>query len=355
MRIEVKRQPLARAVALAAKVAGNRQADHASGLLLLESWGVGLVTVSATNLDESVRLIVRDARIGLDNATGIALDAGRLSALLAAETAEDLLLTVKGKQLVVEGSCRAEFKVLPADAIPALPLIGEGAVLATLPREALSFALQRASLFLGRPGTHTPTFFALEAEDGALVVYAANGYGMYREGLGAAIPEGWEVLAEGRLLDYVKAAEGEEVELGESGGFVALRGQGVEAFFRRLESKFNPRGWGKMIAEQQNGAGVALGSIEAGDLREAVAALAGMADKGALLTLDERGVHLAGESYAVDQEVATGVRSFATKELGVIKSALLALDGELRIWETEKVLVLADGNSRTAMLSRWGG
>lgn len=355
MRIEAQRAPLAHAVALAAKVAGNRQADHASGLLLLNGADKGSVTVSATNLDESIRLEVPDAEARASSfESAVAVDAGRLSALLAAETAEDLLLTVKGKQLVVEGSCRAEFRLLPADALPALPRIGGDAGLVTLPRECLSLALQRASGFVGSPGSHSPTFFALEAEEGPfLTIYSTNGYALYREATPYPVPEGWEVLAERRVLDYVKAAGGETVELGLSGGFVALRGEGVEAFFRRPETSFEPGKWGARLAAQKQGEGEVMPNPE--ELLAAVGVLAGMAEPGSLLTVDGTGAHLAAETFAVDRKLVTGVRSFATKEAGLLKRALAVLEGEVRAWETEKVLVLGDDNGRGVMLARWGG
>lgn len=358
MRIEAQRAPLAHAVALAARVACEKKADHASGLLLLEGLVDEALAVSATNLDESVRILAAGASLHPPEhdfeVAGFAIDAKRFSALLAAETAEELTLTVKGKHLVVEGSCRAEFRLLPADALPALPRIGDDAGLVTFPRECLSLALQRASGFVGSPGSHSPTFFALEAEEvHLLTIYSSNGYALYREATACPVPEGWEVLAERRVLDYVKAAGGETVELGLSGGFVALRGEGVEAFFRRPETSFEPGKWGARLAAQKQGEGEVMPNPK--ELLAAVGVLAGMAEPGSLLTVDGTGAHLAAETFAVDRKLVTGVRSFATKEAGLLKRALAVLEGEVRAWETEKVLVVGDDNGRGVMLARWGG
>lgn len=359
MSVTVKREDFAAALKLAATVAKASKGprEKALGHVELEC-ALGAMTVQATSLAETVSSV-----IGADNAATAKLpwtahvEAQRLSALVAADQAEEITLALNYPHLYVNGSVAAVLPVLDPGLYPTLPELDLSHQERSFNRDALVGALQRAQRFVGDGkayGHPSCVFFVLEGAE--LACYGGASQGLYRETVEVVTEGDFEFRLERSALALLDRLPDKTVRIRPGARFVWVEGERHRLAFLNAEATMmtsTVQGVFEKSVEAASGK-VEVDSALAYQLKCGLASLLALSEERSILTLSRGRLSIEGATCKGEVELpgwpAEGP-TFKTSETGYLKEALGALDGlDLEVsWKGHQMLILS-GGYRTVIL-----
>lgn len=356
MSVTVKREDFAAALKLAATVAKASKGPGERALGHVELFSeTSTLSVAATNLAEMVWTGIED--IQFNGKLHAHVDAVRLSALVAADQAEEITLALNYPHLYVTGSAAAVLPVMDPTLYPTLPEPDLSHQERSFNRVALTGALQRAQRFAGDGKAYaypSCVFFVLEGAE--LACYAGTGQGLYRETVEVVTEGDFEFRLEKSSLALLDRLPDKTVRIRPGARFVWVEGERNRLALLNAEATMMTSSVQGVFEKSVEAASrkVEVDSAAAYQLKCGLASLLALSEERSILTLGRGKLSIEGATCKGEVELPGWPKegpTFKTSETGHLKEALGVLDGlNLEVsWRDHQMLILS-GGYRTVIL-----
>jgi hypothetical protein len=291
MKLTVERKPFSDLLKQAASVAKG------IGMLAnvkLSCSDLGLLNLEATSASEACHLSM--AATGYLEGGELLVEAERLSAFVALDSAESLTLSHAKGRLTVEGRSKVTLSTLPVDGFPSLPDPAGVKDWLTLPQECLPMAFPRPLSLASDKMLHGCTSGLLSASGGLVRAYGNSASLVYRAGSVCEAPEGLELALvipkeAGRRIGGAAGP----IRVGQAAGWLFAELEGGDWAFRQPEET-HPAYESLPIWKEERQPEAMLSPEQAKELMSGIKAMASVSELGHFWVARERlGVMVQGD------------------------------------------------------------